>query len=130
MARPRKNPTASTEAPTTVHPQEQQALQAPADLEVEQSATAETVQDLAVQEHALEHPAETQEPEAQAAPEVPTEPLDEFLRRVERAHIDRDVVATAATHPQATEATWPGTYGGIRLSAGPVSVTYSDGSIE
>ncbi len=60
----------------------------------------------------------------------PLEPLDTFLRRVEGKHIDRDVVATAATHPHASEITWPGTYGGIRLSAGPVSVTYSDGTTE
>lgn len=56
------------------------------------------------------------------------EPLEAFLRRVERLHIARDVVATAATHPHATQRVWPGTYGGIRLEAGPLSVTYSDGS--
>lgn len=59
---------------------------------------------------------------------APAEPLDDFLYRVEGAHIDRDVYAVAATHPEATERVWPGTYGGIRLSAGDVSVTYSDGS--
>lgn len=64
------------------------------------------------------------------AADVPLEPLEVFLRRVEGKHIDRDVVATAATHPHASEITWPGTYGGIRLSAGPVSVTYSDGTTE
>lgn len=64
------------------------------------------------------------------AAQDPQEPLDTFLRRVEGKHIDRDVVATAATHPHASEITWPGTYGGIRLSAGPVSVTYSDGTTE
>ena len=58
----------------------------------------------------------------------PVEPLDDFLRRVECAHLERDVVATAATHPEATERVWPGTYGGIRLSPGPASVTYSDGT--
>lgn len=63
-------------------------------------------------------------------PLEPLETLDTFLRRVEGKHIDRDVVATAATHPHASEITWPGTYGGIRLSAGPVSVTYSDGTTE
>ncbi|WP_147403633.1 hypothetical protein [Alicycliphilus denitrificans] len=72
-------------------------------------------------------------PVVPVAPQVmeqsaPAEPLEMFLRRVERAHIDRDVVATAATHPEATECVWPGTYGGIRLSAGPASVTYSDGT--
>lgn len=64
------------------------------------------------------------------APQDQLEPLESFLRRVEGKHIDRDVVATAATHPHASEITWPGTYGGIRLSAGPVSVTYSDGTTE
>lgn len=59
-----------------------------------------------------------------------TEPLDDFLRRVERVHIERDVVATAATHPHASERVWPGTYGGIRLAPGPASVTYSDGTTE
>ena len=58
----------------------------------------------------------------------PVEPLEDFLRRVEGAHLDRDVVATAATHPEATDRVWPGTYGGIRLSQGPASVTYSDGT--
>ncbi|UUC95479.1 hypothetical protein [Comamonas sp. C11] len=64
------------------------------------------------------------------AGQAPLEALEAFLRRVEGKHIDRDVVATAATHPHASEITWPGTYGGIRLSAGPVSVTYSDGTTE
>lgn len=64
------------------------------------------------------------------APQDQLEPLESFLRRVEGKHIDSDVVATAATHPHASEITWPGTYGGIRLSAGPVSVTYSDGTTE
>ncbi|WP_370682257.1 hypothetical protein [Comamonas sp. GB3 AK4-5] len=124
MPRPRKT-TTSTEAPATAatHPQEQQELQAPTGLEGEQAAVPDTTQEPADQAHAVKPP----EP---IAPEWPTEPLDEFLRRVERVHIDRDVVATAATHPQATETTWPGTYGGIRLSAGPVSVTYSDGTTE
>lgn len=63
-------------------------------------------------------------------PQDPLEPLEAFLRRVEGKHIERDVVATAASHPHASEITWPGTYGGIRLSAGPVSVTYSDGTTE
>lgn len=58
------------------------------------------------------------------------EPLDSFLRRVECAHIHRDVVATAATHPEATACVWPGLYSGIRLSTGPQSVTYGDGTTE
>lgn len=58
----------------------------------------------------------------------PAEPLDDFLRRIECAHIERDVYAVAATHPEATARIWPGTYSGIRLSRGDVSVTYSDGS--
>ena len=70
---------------------------------------------------------------AAAEPEVPAatvEPLDGFLRRIEGAHIARDVYAVAATHPDATERVWPGTYSGISLSAGPVSVRYSDGTTE
>lgn len=58
----------------------------------------------------------------------PAEPLDDFLRRIECAHIDRDAYAVAATHPDATARVWPGTYSGIRISQGDVSVTYSDGS--
>ena len=68
---------------------------------------------------------------AAAEPEVPAatvEPLDDFLRRIEGAHIARDVYAVAVSHPEATERVWPGTYSGIRLSAGPVSVLYSDGT--
>ena len=49
---------------------------------------------------------------------------------MECAHIHRDVVATAATHPEATACVWPGLYSGIRLSTGPQSVTYSDGTTE
>lgn len=56
------------------------------------------------------------------------EPLDDYLRRVEGAHIARDVYAVAVSHPDATERVWPGTYSGISLSAGPVSVRYSDGT--
>ena len=61
------------------------------------------------------------------APKEPTtiEPLEDYLRRIEGAHIARDVYAVSATHPEATERVWPGTYSGISLSAGPVSVRYS-----
>lgn len=58
------------------------------------------------------------------------EPLEDFLHRVEGRYIARDVVAVAATHPDASELVWPGRYSGIRLSPGPVSVTYSDGATE
>lgn len=58
------------------------------------------------------------------------EPLDVFLRRVEAAHVKRGVVAVRATHPQAATGVWPGVYSGIHLSAGPQSVTYSDGTTE
>ena len=79
-------------------------------------------------------PAKAAEPLAvinEPAPAAATvEPLDDFLRRVEGAHIARDVYAVAATHPDATERVWPGTYSGISLSAGPVSVRYSDGTTE
>lgn len=66
------------------------------------------------------------------APKEPTtvEPLDDYLRRVEGAHIARDVYAVAVSHPEAIERVWPGTYSGIRLSAGPLSVLYSDGTTE
>ena len=56
------------------------------------------------------------------------EPLDDFLSRIEGAHIARDVYAVAATHPDATERVWPGTYSGIRIAPGDVSVLYSDGT--
>lgn len=69
-------------------------------------------------------------PEPPQAPPASVEPLDDFLRRVECAHIGRDVYAVAATHPEASTRVWPGTYSGIRLSPGSVSVTYSDGSTE
>ena len=108
-------------------------------------AAAEEVSASAVESTALESaPAEVSaEAEAAAAamqqkpqqpqahePKAEIEPLEQFLRRIEVAHIARDVVATAATHPHATERVWPGTYGGIRLSQGPASVTYSDGATE
>ena len=64
------------------------------------------------------------------APKEPTtiEPLEDYLRRIEGAHIARDVYAVAATHPEATERVWPGTYSGIRIAPGDVSVLYSDGT--
>ena len=49
-------------------------------------------------------------------------------KQADPASAAADVVATAATHPEATDRVWPGTYGGIRLSQGPASVTYSDGT--
>ena len=63
-------------------------------------------------------------PKAQTA----IEPLEDFLRRVEGTHIARDVYAVAATHPEAVECVWPGTYSGIRIAPGDVSVLYSDGT--
>lgn len=57
------------------------------------------------------------------------EPLDAYIARVERAKLDQDIVAVAITHPEVhADRVHPGTYGGIRLSNGPVGVTYSDGS--
>lgn len=68
---------------------------------------------------------------APAAPAVAGETLADFIARVERAHLRRDVVAVAITHPEVThERIHPGTYSGIRLSAGEPGVTYSDGSKE
>ena len=63
-------------------------------------------------------------PKAQTA----IEPLEDFLHRVEGTHIARDVYAVSATHPEATVRVWPGTYSGIRIAPGDVSVLYSDGT--
>lgn len=63
-------------------------------------------------------------PKAQTA----IEPLEDFLHRIEGVHIARDVYAVAATHPEATVRVWPGTYSGIRIAPGDVSVLYSDGT--
>ena len=66
---------------------------------------------------------------AVAAQPTPAEPLDAYIARVERAKLDQDVVAVAITHPEVhADRVHPGTYGGIRLSNGPVGVTYSDGT--
>ena len=66
---------------------------------------------------------------AVAAKPAPAEPLDAYIARVERAKLDQDVVAVAITHPEVhADRVHPGTYGGIRLGNGPVSVTYSDGT--
>lgn len=123
MARPRKNPT----------PPAQSGQQVPQDRPTQDAQQgAETVAGQAppVLEGQPQPQPQSQALPPQAPPATAVEPLDEFLRRVERVHIERDVVATAATHPHASERVWPGTYGGIRLSAGPVSVTYSDGTTE
>lgn len=57
------------------------------------------------------------------------EPLADYIARIERAKLDQDVVAVAITHPEVhADRVHPGTYGGIRLSAGNPAVTYSDGS--
>lgn len=64
-----------------------------------------------------------------AGPDGPIEPLTDYIARVEGAKLDQDVVAVAITHPEVREdRVHPGTYGGIRLSNGPVGVTYSDGT--
>ena len=64
-----------------------------------------------------------------AAHAAPVEPLDAYIARVERAKLDQDIVAVAITHPEVhADRVHPGTYGGIRLSNGPVGVTYSDGT--
>jgi hypothetical protein len=65
----------------------------------------------------------------QAGPADPVEPLADFIARVEREKLGQDVVAVAITHPEVMqERVHPGTYGGIRLSNGPVGVVYSDGT--
>lgn len=74
---------------------------------------------------------EVQEPVAPAVAAQPdlVEPLDTYIARVERAKLDKDIVAVAITHPEVhADRVHPGTYGGIRLSNGPVGVTYSDGT--
>lgn len=68
---------------------------------------------------------------AAAAPEAAAESLADFIARAEVKHLARDVVATHITHPDVQgERIHPGTYGGIRLSSGSPSVTYSDGTKE
>lgn len=127
MARPRKNPTPPAQSGQQV-PQDRPTQDAQ---QGDQTVTGDAPQVPEGQQHAEPQP--QPQPQAmppQAPPATAVEPLDEFLRRVERVHIERDVVATAATHPHASERVWPGTYGGIRLSTGPVSVTYSDGTNE
>lgn len=118
MARPRKSPAGQKAA----EPQPQDLPQEPQAQQVSQKQ-APPVQ---AQGPVPTDRAGADAPAMAAVPEP--EPLEAFLRRVERLHIGRDVVATAATHPHATQRVWPGTYGGIRLEAGPLSVTYSDGS--
>lgn len=112
MARPRKSPAEQKAA--DIHPQDPQ----------QDRQDQQALQEQQSQQNPLDQQVQAQEPEPDPGPE----PLEAFLRRVERVHIGRDVVATAATHPHATQRVWPGTYGGIRLEAGPLSVTYSDGS--
>lgn len=129
MARPRKSPAEQKAAEP--HPQElqDQVLQ-------EQQAPQKQAPPVQAQGPVPTDPAGADAPAMAAVPvavqdpelEPEPEPLEAFLRRVERLHIARDVVATAATHPHATQRVWPGTYGGIRLEVGPLSVTYSDGS--
>ncbi len=131
MARPRKSPAEQKAAEP--HPQDpQQDQQDQQALQEQQSPQNPLDQQVQAQElvppdqTGADAPAMAAVPVA--APEPEHEPLEAFLRRVERVHIARDVVATAATHPHATQRVWPGTYGGIRLEVGPLSVTYSDGS--
>lgn len=123
MARPRKSPAEQKAAGPQPQELQDQVLQ-------EQQAPQKQVPPVQAQ-----GPVPTDQSGADApamaavpVPEPEPEPLEAFLRRVERLHIGRDVVATAATHPHATQRVWPGTYGGIRLEVGPLSVTYSDGN--
>jgi len=124
MARPRKSPAeqkAAEPQPQELQ-QDQQAQQAPQ----KQAPPVQARGPVPTDPTGADAPAMAAVPVAPSEPEP--EPLEAFLRRVERLHIGRDVVATAATHPHATQRVWPGTYGGIRLEVGPLSVTYSDGS--
>lgn len=110
MSKPKTTKTAKAEAaqqPVTdaVEQKEASALE-----QQEQAATETAAQDV-------------QEPVA------PAEPLDAYIARVEREKLDQDVVVVEITHPEVhADRVHPGTYGGIRLSQGPVGVTYSDGS--
>lgn len=106
----------STAAKTAAEAVEQK--EAPAQKQQAQAATETAAQ-------------EVQEPVAPAvaAQPAPVEPLDAYITRVERAKLDQDIVAVAITHPEVhADRVHPGTYGGIRLSNGPVGVTYSDGT--
>ncbi|MBP7353730.1 MAG: hypothetical protein KA964_11950 [Comamonas sp.] len=129
MARPRKSPAEQKAA--DIHPQDlQQDRQDQQALQEQQSPQNPLDQQVQAQELVPTDQAGADAPAMAAVPVAAPEPepLEAFLRRVERVHIGRDVVATAATHPHATQRVWPGTYGGIRLEVGPLSVTYSDGS--
>ncbi|MDI9853816.1 hypothetical protein [Comamonas sp. 17RB] len=128
MARPRKSPAEQKAAePQSQNLQQEQQAQA-----LQEQALQEQAPPVQAQWPVPTHPTGADAPAMASVPMAPSEPesepLEAFLRRVERLHIGRDVVATAATHPHATQRVWPGTYGGIRLEAGPQSVTFSDGS--
>lgn len=130
MARPRKSPAEQKAAEPHLQDlqQDQQALQEQKSQQnpLDQQVQAQSQELVPTDQTGADAPAMAVVPVM--APEPEPEPLEAFLRRVERVHIGRDVVATAATHPHATQRVWPGTYGGIRLEVGPLSVTYSDGS--
>lgn len=128
MARPRKSPAEQKAA----GPQPQELQQEPQDQQApqKQAPPVQAQGPVPTDPAGADAPAMAAVPVAVQDPELEPEPepLEAFLRRVERLHIARDVVSTAATHPHATQRVWPGTYGGIRLEVGPLSVTYSDGS--
>ena len=128
MARPRKSPAEQKAA----GPQPQELQQEPQDQQApqKQAPPVQAQGPVPTDPAGADAPAMAAVPVAVQDPELEPEPepLEAFLRRMERLHIARDVVATAATHPHATQRVWPGTYGGIRLEVGPLSVTYSDGS--
>ncbi len=128
MARPRKSPAEQKAAEP--HPQELQQEQPGQQAPQKQAPPVQAQGPVPTDPTGADAPAMAAVPVAVQDPELEPEPepLEAFLRRVERLNIGRDVVATAATHPHATQRVWPGTYGGIRLGAGPLSVTYSDGS--
>ncbi|MDH1291316.1 hypothetical protein N5C43_08590 [Comamonas terrigena] len=128
MARPRKSPAEQKAAEP--HPQELQQEQPGQQAPQKQAPPVQAQGPVPTDPTGADAPAMAAVPVAVQDPELEPEPepLEAFLRRVERLHIARDVQATAATHPHATQRVWPGTYGGIRLEVGPLSVTYSDGS--
>lgn len=117
MSKPKTTKTAKAEA----------AQQPVADAVEQKEASALEQQEQAATETAAQ---DVQEPVVPAeSAQQPAEPLDAYIARVERAKLDQDIVVVEITHPEVhADRVHPGTYGGIRLSNGPVGVTYSDGT--
>lgn len=88
------------------------------------------------------HEAPTVEPAPTVPVEIPAQaanlaplkrdipPLADYIRDVEGRHASRDVYAVEVSHPDGEERVYPGTYSGIRIKRGTLSVRYSDGTRE